>query len=49
MNQAVESIKNAGLIIEIPNNLWNPNEKEEYTENILLFLQNKITEEEFRK
>ena len=49
MNQAVECIKNAGLIIETPENLWDLNEKEEFAENIILFLQNKIVEKEFRK
>ena len=49
MNQAVECIKNAGLIIEIPENLWDLNEKEEFAENVILFLQNRMTEKEFRK
>ena len=49
MNQAVECIKNAGLIIETPENLWDLNEKEEFAENVILFLQNRITEKEFRK
>ena len=49
MNQAVECIKNAGLIIETPENLWDLSEKEEFAENVILFLQNRITEKEFRK
>ena len=49
LNQAVECIKNAGLIIETPVNLWDLSEKEEFEENVILFLQNKITEKEFRK
>lgn len=49
MNQAVDCIKNAGLIIEIPNNLWDISKKEEYAENIILYLRNKISEQEFRK
>lgn len=49
MHQAVECIKNAGLIIETPENLWNLSEKEEYGENVILYLQNRITEKEFRK
>lgn len=49
MHQAVECIKNAGLIIETPENLWDLSEKEEYGENVILYLQNRITEKEFRK
>ena len=49
LNQAVECIKNAGLIIETPVNLWDLSKKEEFEENIILFLQNKITEQELRK
>ena len=49
MNQAVECIQNAGLIIETPENLWDLSEKEEYGENVILYLQNRITEKEFRK
>ena len=49
MNQAIECIKNAGLIIETPENLWDLSEKEEFAENVILFLQNRITEQEFRK
>ena len=49
MNQAIECIKNAGLIIETPENLWDLSEKEEFAETVILFLQNKITEQEFRK
>lgn len=49
MNQAVECVKNAGLIIETPENLWDLSEKEEYGGNVILYLQNRITEKEFRK
>ena len=49
MNQAVECVKNAGLIIETPENLWDLGEKQVYGENVILYLQKRITEEEFRK
>ena len=49
MNQAVECVKNAGLIIETPENLWDLSKKKEYGENVILYLQNRITEMEFRK
>ena len=49
MNQAVECVKNAGLIIETPENLWDLSKKKEYGENVILYLQNRITEKEFRK
>lgn len=49
MIQAVKCIENAGLIIETPENLWDLSEKEEYGENVILYLQNRITEKEFRK
>ncbi len=49
MNQAVECVKNAGLIIETPENLWDLSKKQVYGENVILYLQNRITEKEFRK
>lgn len=49
MIQAVETVKNAGLIIETPENIWDLSMKEEYGENVTLYLQNRITEREFRK
>lgn len=49
MTQAVECVKNAGLIIETPENLWDLSKKEEYGENVILYLQKRITEKEFRK
>ena len=49
MNQAVECVKNAGLIIETPENFWDLGEKQVYGENVILFLQKRITETEFRK
>lgn len=49
MNQAVECVQNAGLIIETPENLWDLSKKEEYGENVILYLQKRITEKEFRK
>ena len=49
MNQAVDFVKNAGLIIETPENLWDLGEKQVYGENVILYLQKRITEEEFRK
>ena len=49
MNQAIECVKNAGLIIETPENLWDLSEKQVYGENVILYLQNRITEKEFRK
>lgn len=49
MRQAVECIENAGLIIETPENLWDLSKKDEYGETVILFLQNRITEKEFRK
>ena len=48
MRQSVECIENAGLIIETPENLWNLGQKKEYGDNFILYLQNKITEKEFR-
>ena len=49
MNQAVDCVRNAGLIIETPENLWDLGEKQVYGENVILYLQKRITEEEFRK
>ena len=49
MNQAIECVENAGLIIETPDNLWDLGEKEEYGENVILYLQKRITQQEFRK
>ena len=49
MHQAIESVKNAGLVIETPENLWDLSEKEEFAENVILFLQNRISEQEFRR
>ena len=49
MLQAIETVKNAGLIIETPENTWDLSMKEEYGENVILFLKNRITETEFRK
>ena len=46
--QAVTCVENAGLIIETPENLWDLSEKKEYGENVILYLQNRIGEEEFR-
>ena len=47
--QAVTCVENAGLIIETPENLWDLSEKKEYGENVILYLQNRIKESEFRK
>ncbi|MBR3600804.1 MAG: extracellular solute-binding protein [Lachnospiraceae bacterium] len=47
--QAVTCVENAGLIIETPENLWDLSEKKEYGENVILYLQNRIGEEEFRE
>ena len=49
MKQAIECVKGAGLIIETPENLWDLSMKKEYGENVILYLQNRITETEFRK
>ena len=49
IDQAVECVKNAGLIIETPENFWDLSEKQVYGENVILYLQNRITEKEFRK
>ena len=49
LHQAVKCIENAGLIIENPENLWDLSEKKEYGENVILYLQNRIKESEFRK
>ena len=49
MNQAIECVENAGLIIETPDNLWDLGEKEEYGENVIMYLQKRITQKEFRK
>lgn len=47
--QAVTCVENAGLIIETPENLWDLSEKKEYGENVILYLQNRIGEAEFRE
>lgn len=49
MSQAVDCVNNAGVIIETPENLWDLSKKKEYGENLILYLQNRITETEFRK
>ena len=49
LHQAVKCIENAGLIIETPENLWDLSEKKEYGENVILYLQKRIKENEFRK
>ena len=49
MHQAVECIKNAGQMIETPENFWDLSKKEEYGENVILYLQNRLTKEEFQK
>lgn len=49
MNQAVKCVENAGITIETPENLWDLSKKKEYGENVILYLQNRITEKEFRK
>lgn len=49
LHQAVKCIENAGLIIENPENLWDLSEKKEYGENVILYLQKRIKESEFRK
>lgn len=49
MNQAIECVEKAGMMIETPENLWDLSKKEEYGETVILYLQNRITEKEFRK
>ena len=49
LHQAVKCIENAGLIIDNPENLWDLSEKKEYGENVILYLQSRIKEGEFRK
>ena len=49
LHQAVKCVENAGLVIETPENLWDLSEKNEYGENVILYLQNRIKENEFRK
>lgn len=49
MQQAVNCVQNAGLLIQTPENLWNMSKKEEYGENVMLYLQERISENEFRK
>ncbi len=49
MQQAVSCVQNAGLLIQTPENLWNLSKKEEYGENVMLYLQERISEKEFRK
>ena len=49
MHQAVECIKNAGQMIETPENFWDLSKKEEYGENVILYLQKRLTKEEFQK
>lgn len=46
LEQAVKSVKNAGLIVETPENLWNLSEKKEYGKNVILFLQGELTMQE---
>lgn len=48
-HQAVSCVENAGLIVETPENLWDLSEKKEYGENVILYLQNRIGEDEFRE
>lgn len=47
--QAVNCIENAGVLMETPENLWDLSRKKEYAESVMLYLQDKITEMEFRK
>lgn len=49
MIQAVNSIKDAGLLVPTPENLWDLSEKEKFGENIILYLKNKITGKELYK
>lgn len=41
--EAVNNIKNAGCNIEAPQNIWGTLKKDEYGDNIILYLKNKLT------
>lgn len=47
MKQAVDCVKEAGVIVETPENLWNRCSKEEYEKNVILYLKGDISEAEF--
>ena len=49
MKQAVDCVKEAGVIMETPENLWNRCSKEVYEKNVILYLKGDISEVEFRK
>lgn len=46
--QAVNCVKEAGIMTEMPANLWNSALKEIYGDNVILYLQDKITLEELQ-
>ena len=41
--EAVINIKNAGCNIEAPHIIWGTSKKDEYGDNIILYLKNKLT------
>ena len=49
MKQAVSCVQSAGKIVDAPENLGNLRQKDEYGENVILYLQKRITEKELRK
>lgn len=49
MYQAVSCVQNAGILIQTPENLWNLSRQEEYSKNMILYLQGRISEGELRK
>ena len=49
IKQAVACVEKAGMIMEIPENLWNLCSKEKYEKNVILYLKGDISEMEFLK
>lgn len=49
IKQAVACVEKAGVIMEIPENLWNLCSKEKYEKNVILYLKGDISEMEFLK
>lgn len=47
--EAINSIKNTGHNIEAPQNIWGTSKKDEYGDNIILYLKNKLTLNELQK
>lgn len=47
MKQAVMSVENAGVLMEIPENRWNLRGQEEYEKNVICYLKGDISKSEF--